>query len=251
MIRKSEIALYLLAMFFFFNTTAQASESARTFLDSTQAYKEGHFDKAVSGFKKLADSGIVNAKLFYNLGNAYLKSGHLGFAMIWYERALKLEPDDPDIKFNYGYAASLTKDEKEDKESPIIQILFFWKYSLSPDLIQWAALSLNLLFWLIIMIRIGLKKKLLTPAGYGLLIFALIFTLTASYTAYQSAYLRHAVILPEKISVRSGFSEDSTELFALHAGTKVRIEKENGEFFRIYYSEGKIGWVKKSDAGVI
>jgi len=31
----------------------------------------------------------------------------------------------------------------------------------------------------------------------------------------------------------------------------VRIEKENGEFFRIYYSEGKIGWVKKSDAGVI
>jgi tetratricopeptide (TPR) repeat protein len=249
--RKSIIALYLFATFFLFNTAVQASESARTFLDSIQAYKEGHFDKAVSGFKKLTDSGIVNAKLFYNLGNAYLKTGNLGLAMIWYERALKLEPDDPDIKFNYGYAASLTKDEKEDKEFPIIRILFFWKYSLSHNIVQWVAVSLNLLFWLIIMIRTVRKKKLLTPLGCGLLIFSLIFTLTACYNAYESAYLRYAVILPEKISVRSGFSEDSTELFALHAGTKVKIEKEKEEFFRIYYSEGKIGWVKKSEAGVI
>jgi tetratricopeptide (TPR) repeat protein len=243
--------LWLFAALFFFNTSAQASETARAFLDGIQSYKEGHFDKAVFEFKKIADSGIVNAKLFYNLGNAYLKAGDLGRAIIWYERALKLDPDDPDIKFNYGYAMSLTKDEKEDKELPIIQILFFWKYSLSPDIVQWAALSLNLLFWLIITIRILLKKKPMFYFGYGLLIFALIFTMTAFYNAYDSAYLRYAVVLPEKISVRSGFSEDSTELFALHAGTKVRVEKEKGEFLRIYYAEGKIGWVKKSEAGVI
>ncbi|MBW1759842.1 MAG: hypothetical protein JRG68_04405 [Deltaproteobacteria bacterium] len=37
----------------------------------------------------------------------------------------------------------------------------------------------------------------------------------------------------------------------LHAGTKVKIEKEKKEFVRIYFSDGKIGWINKREAGVV
>ena len=51
--------------------------------------------------------------------------------------------------------------------------------------------------------------------------------------------------------VRSGLTEDSTELFVLHAGTKVKIGKERNVFYRISFSDTKIGWLKKSEVGII
>jgi uncharacterized protein YgiM (DUF1202 family) len=51
--------------------------------------------------------------------------------------------------------------------------------------------------------------------------------------------------------VRSGLTEDSTELFVLHAGTKVKIGKERNGFYRISFSDTKIGWLKKSEVGII
>jgi len=204
----------------------------------------------VSVFSKIADSGVQNSRLFYNLGNAYLKKGDTGYAVLWYERALKLTPGDPDLKFNYAYALSQTKDEKEDKDLSIFRILFFWNL-LGAKAVQWAAIVLNLIFWLIITTRMILKKKLLRMPLRLLLLVTAVFTLTAVYNYYEAAYLREGIILSPEVSVRSGLTEGSTQLFVLHAGTKVRIEKESSGFFRIYFSEGKIGWIRSSDIGLI
>ena len=111
--------------------TAPATQSARTFMDGTEAYRNGDWPAAIAAFKSLADAGTDSGKLFYNLGNAYLKNDDLGRALLWYERALKRIPDDPDLQFNYNYALTLTKDERGERESPLLRILFFWKYQLS------------------------------------------------------------------------------------------------------------------------
>ena len=60
-----------------------------------------------------------------------------------------------------------------------------------------------------------------------------------------------AIILPEKVSIRSGLNDEATELFTLHAGSKITIEKRLNDHFRIYFSEGKIGWIKQSEVGII
>lgn len=249
--RKSMIPFWVWAVCLLIAADVHSTETARTFLNGIQAYKEGHFDKAVESFEHVVNSGVRHPKIFYNLGNAYLKNNDLGHALLWYERAMKLTPDDPDLKFNYEYAVSLTKDENEDREVPIFRILFFWKYLLSQTSVQYLAVGFNLLFWLTLMTRMVMKKKALNTFAYTLLMISLIFTLTALYNEYETMYLKQAIILPTKVSVRSGFAEDSTELFVLHAGTKVRIGKEQGEFLKIQYSEGKIGWIRRSDAGII
>jgi tetratricopeptide (TPR) repeat protein len=229
----------------------EASETARTFLDGIMVYKEDRFAEAAAAFSKIADDGIKNGKLFYNLGNAYLKNGDIGNAILWYERALKLLPHDPDLKFNYEYAQSLTKDEKGDKELPLVRILFFWKYLLSQAQIQWAATIFNLIFWSLMAVRFIRKQNRFRTLGHLILTLGIIFTLTAVYNDYESAFFKEAVILPARVSIRSGLTDDATELFLLHAGAKVKIDKEKEEYIRISFSEGKIGWIKKSDAGVI
>jgi tetratricopeptide (TPR) repeat protein len=230
---------------------AGADESARNFLDGIKDYKEDRFADAATAFTKIADEGIRNGKLYYNIGNACFKNGDIGHALLWYERALKLLPHDPDLRFNYEYVQSLTRDEKSDKELPLVRILFFWKYLLSRTQIQWAAIILNLIFWSLIAVRMIRRKRAFQTLGHVILTIGLIFVLTAAYNDYEDHFVREAVILPAKASIRSGLTDDATELFVLHAGTKVKIDKEMNGYFRITFSEGKIGWIKQSEAAMI
>ena len=230
---------------------AKATELTRAFLDGVHSYKTEDYETAIVEFSKIVDAGIRNGNLFYNLGNAYLKNGDVGYAMLWYKRALKLTPDDPDLKFNHKYGLTLVKDEREDNRLPILRVVFFWQHLLSATTIQWAAIILNMLFWIILVLQALRKKRILKTLSYVILTLALVFTLTAFYNHYAARYVKEAVIFPDKVAVRSGLADDSTELFALHAGTKVTIEKENKDFYRIYFSEGKIGWLRKSEVGVI
>jgi tetratricopeptide (TPR) repeat protein len=250
--RNGFLSIGCVIIFILLTVPAHADEMTRAFLDGIKHYKENNFAGAISEFSKIADAGVKNSRLFYNLGNAYLRNNDLGHAILWYERALKLAPDDPDLRFNYEYALSQVKDERDDKDISVFRILFFWKHALSAETIRLTAIILNAVFWLAVILRlIQKKKKILRIPAYLILVPAVIFTLTAFYNYYEESHLRQAVILPPEVSVRSGLTDDSTELFILHAGTRVRIEKEKDEFFRIYFSEGKIGWIKKEAAGVI
>jgi tetratricopeptide (TPR) repeat protein len=240
-----------ITILFILMTGAAASELTMAFFDGIKNYKAEEYAKAASAFSGVADAGIKNGKLFYNLGNSYLKNGRLGHAVLWYERALRLIPDDPDLKFNHEYVLSLIKDEADDGNLPIFRVLFFWKHLMSATTIQWTGILLNLFAVLMLTIPVVRKKKKVKTSAYLLLILAVIFILTAFYNFYETAYIKKAVILPEQVSVRSGLTDNSTELFVLHTGTKVKIEKENTAFFRIFFSDGKIGWIKKSDAGII
>ena len=233
------------------NAAAQDMEMTQAFLHGIDQYKAGDFAAAADSFQKIADAGIRNGKLFYNLGNAYLKTGKTGPAILWYERSLQLIPDDPDLRFNYEYALTRLKDDRGEKSVNILRILFFWKYLLSPSVIRITAIALNAMFWCIVLIRLFQRKKVLKTPVMLMLILFLIFSLTAIWNYYESSQIRQAVILPDEVPVRSGLSDSATELFRLHAGTKIQIEREKEDYYRIVFTEDKIGWIRKTDAGVI
>lgn len=250
-IRRTIIPILCLAGILLAFGTARPTEQTRAFLDAAEHYRQNNYRQAIASFLAIADSGLNNGKLFYNLGNAYLKDGQLGPAILWYERALQLTPDDPDLKFNYKYAVSLTKDRLDASAASLWQILFFWNHLLSAQLIRWLAIILNLVFWSLLLLRSLLKKKPLKGPAYILLIALLVFTATAAFNYYHRSYNTAGIILADKAPVRSGLTDQSTELFVLHAGTKVKVNKEKDGFYRIYFSEGKIGWLPKAMVGII
>ncbi len=232
-------------------TVTPASETALTFMNGTEAYRNGDWPAAIAAFESLADDGVDNGMLFYNLGNAYLKNEDLGRALLWYERALTHMPDDPDLRFNYEYALTLTKDERGEKQSPLLRILFFWKYQLAQRTVRWIAVLFNAALWAALSVLAIRKKRLLRPSIVLIAAGTILFTATAVFNYVEATHIRHAVILPNQIAVRSGFTDSATQLFVLHAGTKVCIERESDTHLLIRYTEDKIGWVKRSDAGII
>ncbi len=231
--------------------TAPATQNARTFMDGTEAYRNGDWPAAIAAFESLAEGGMNNGKLFYNLGNAHLKNDDLGRALLWYERALKHIPDDPDLRFNYEYALTLTKDERGEKESPLLRILFFWKYQLRHSSVRWLALFLNATLWIALSVLLVRKKRLLRPTVVLTAAATLVFSATAVFNYVEAVQVQYAVILTEQVSVRSGFTDIDTQLFVLHAGTKVRITRQADTHLLIRYTEDKIGWVKRSEAEII
>jgi tetratricopeptide (TPR) repeat protein len=231
--------------------TAKADEASNLFHIGIKNYNSGEFKAAVSEFSEIVNRGIVNGKLFYDLGNAYLKNNDIGHAILWYQRAFKLIPKDPDLKFNYTVALSRVKDMPPDNRHPILKIIVFWQYLLSRTATQWAAVILNGIFWIVLTLQLFFRKNTFNWVRSMILPVFMIILLTASFNYYDDTYNKQAVIIPPEISVRSGLSDDATELFALHAGSQVHVDKEKDGFLKVRFSKDKIGWIKKTDAQVI
>lgn len=228
-----------------------AEDSASRFFTGVEAYKSGQYETAITHFQDLARSGLTSAGLYYNLASAYLKNGELGSAILWYERALQLSPDDPVLKFNLTYARSLTKDAAQIDDNTLVRIVFFWKYQFSDRTLRMLALAANLIFWTTAAMWYIARRNVLKSVMWSALAAALILMATTAFNAYEKGHSRPAIVLPERIAVRAGLESGATMLFELHAGAKVRILRELKDHCQIRFAEDKMGWVEKSMIGTI
>ena len=227
------------------NAGAAQAGPAADFLKGVAAYEAGNFSEAATAFQKAADAGVVNPKLFYNLGCAYFKTGDLGRAVLWYLRAQKLMPHDPDLGFNLAHALSRVKDEPPPGPGPVLQVALFWKPLLGRNGVKWAAVILFALIWLALAVSVFWPRPALKTAAVTLAAPALILLATALFDFYRDARHEQAVVIPSEIQVKSGLTDDTTTLFLLHAGTKVRIQNQRNGRVLIQYTGDKRGWVPK------
>ncbi len=89
-----------------------ADSAGELFKSAGEAYEKGSYDRAVAEYEKLIADGIAGPSLYYNLGNAYFRLGRRGEAILWYERARRLDPRDKDILHNLDLARSQLQDEE-------------------------------------------------------------------------------------------------------------------------------------------
>ncbi len=101
---KKNIAIILTVILLSGISFSFASEETTTFQQGNEYYQQKHYDKAVETYEKLVQSGYEGTSLYYNLGNAYYRTGKVGYAILYYEKALKLSPGDDDIIHNLNIA---------------------------------------------------------------------------------------------------------------------------------------------------
>ena len=230
--------------------TAENQQSEELFFRANQAYKEGRFQQAVNGYRRLIESGHESGELFYNLGNAYFRLNQLGRAILNYERARLLIPRDADLNFNLG----LARDEMQDAVSEsqdLISTTFFWLESFNLYEVLWGFAILNLAFWTILVARLFLKPEWLFYTFLAVLVFWLITGASFGVKWYQVETDNRAVILPREVNVLAGPDTGDTVLFKLHTGTIVHHERPEGGWSLIRLPDKKRGWVKTEDIGKV
>ena len=67
---------------------------------ANEVYKAGNYDSAKVLYSEIIQNGMVSSELFYNLGNTFYKKGNIPEAILFFERAHRLSPNDEDIKYN-------------------------------------------------------------------------------------------------------------------------------------------------------
>ncbi|MGH9388155.1 MAG: tetratricopeptide repeat protein, partial [Vicinamibacteria bacterium] len=100
---------------------------ADAFRQAEALYQEEHYAEAIENYESIRASGVEDGVLYYNLGNAYFKSGRLGLAIVSYERASNLMPGDEDIRANLAFAGGLVSG---GLETPPLPLLVRWAVDL-------------------------------------------------------------------------------------------------------------------------
>ncbi|MEZ5083610.1 MAG: tetratricopeptide repeat protein [Bacteroidales bacterium] len=89
-----------------------AEEPDSLFFKANRAYANAYYSEAVDNYLMVVDAGYESAGLYFNLGNAYFKLNDFPSAILYYEKAKKLDPNNEDIKFNLGVANSKIVDKR-------------------------------------------------------------------------------------------------------------------------------------------
>ena len=221
------------------------------------AYTEGDFASALQDWEDVRATGLMSKELYYNLGNAYFKTGEMAQSILWYERALKLDPSDADIRHNLEYARSLTQDRIEE-----VPEIFFeqWGHAMCYLLPSntWAVLCLVFLAAAVAMALLFLlgstagRRRVGFFVGIACLLLAFLGWDFAQWQRQEALAQDRAIVMRPVSSVKSSPSAESAkDLFILHEGTRVKILDNVGSYSNIELGDGRQGWIPSADIEVI
>ena len=230
---------------------AQLDEDS-LFLNANELYQQGQYEPALEAYNAAILGGFESADLYYNMGNAAYRSNSIGHAILYYEKALKLEPAHEDAIHNLDFVSRYRLDTFEEVPNLFIGEWISWFVQLCPEQ-TWSILAL--IFFIIVLAglliflfarQIGLKK-----AGF----ISGMVTLVLFLITFSSARARHrdivnpdaGIILAPSVVVRSSPSTSGTELFILHEGTKIQINEEVSGWQNIKVIDGREGWITARD----
>lgn len=220
------------------------------FVTANQLYQDGDYSEAVESYLNLVAAGVENPAVYYNLGNAYFKTNQLGMAVAMYNRALKLDPRNEDIRANLEFARRFTVDRIDPgAENPIWR----WYKSLVMTYTtnEWTMLSsiLYVIVILILMYMIWTRDRRLLTKGImwtAAVVMVICLTCTAVNVQFCCYSPRGTIVVPE-VSVKAGPGDDFGEQFLAHEGLTFEIlRQESGWYLGVFDNRLK-GWIKVSD----
>lgn len=217
-----------------------------TFNQACTAFSKGDYPAAIQGFEQLVAGDVVEPPVFYNLGNAYYRSGRLGPAIANYERALHLDPDFDNAKENLAKAVRETKHHLARPGTPPDWklSLFFWHYDTARQTTYRMAMLLWWVFWIVLGVRFWKPLPYLRRVAAVLAVLAVAFGVSAWYKAHPG---ETAVALGERVAAHYGTDDSETVRFELAEGDRVAVDKHSNGWTRVTTMSGERGWVHDSD----
>jgi Tetratricopeptide repeat len=234
---------WTLAIFFCLVFTIASSAIAQTNADFTKAnqeYAQGHFKEAISGYEALVRAGQWSANLFYDLGNAYFRTGDFGRAILNYERALALERHHPEATANLQIARD---------EARALELQQSWpeRYLQFASVNQYC-IAAAIAFWLAVFAIVMLIFSRRRSATF---IVALILCLLVGAGAIYAVYALEggpsgdalAIVTGKDVQARLATADTANSVLALPPGSEVKILSTRGDWIYAALPNTLRGWI--------
>ncbi|MFQ6604224.1 MAG: tetratricopeptide repeat protein [Fidelibacterota bacterium] len=237
---------YLSFIFILTVLTAQSTLDA-TFQDANALMQQERYEESAAKYERILSQGFEHADLYYNLGNAYYRSGQNGLAIWAYEKARQLNPRDDDISYNLSIAQTQVRDRIDMPETLFVVEWYRWLKS-GFTLKQWIWIGLGGFLLSAFLFNLGSFLHLTVLRNQivlAVVFIALISHMIALDKYWEFSDTREAIITDMEIFAYSAPFERSDDiLFKIHEGVKVEIIQSQPEWSEIILLDGKKGWIR-------
>lgn len=238
---------FRVVVFLFFAVSAASlfAQPDTEFAKANQEYAQSHFKEAISAYETLVRAGQWNASLFYDLGNAYFRTGDFGRAILNYERALALERNHPEASANLLIARDEAHALELQKSVPQRYLEFAG--------VNHYSIAAAIAFWLGIFVAVILifaRRKSAT------MIFALILCLLIGAGAIYAAFVLErggngsalAIVTGRNVQARLATADTANSVLALPSGSEIKILSTRGDWIYAALPNDLRGWIPTKDA---
>lgn len=215
---------------------------------ATKYYVQGLYRQSLEGYEAVMQQGFESAELYYNAGNAAYKINEFALAIWYYEKSLKLNPNDEDAIYNLGLVNSRIPDKIESvPEMFLIRWLKDFRKICSPN--QWSIgvigffIAALLFFGFYFLSRNMRLRKVGFWIGATMLLFSAIAFFSARTETNNLLKDKSAIVFASSVTIKSSPTEGSTDIFVLHEGSKVYILENIDNWYKIKIANGSVGWL--------
>ena len=244
---KKQILCITAVFIFAVSVISHAGEAEDLFSEGNRAYVEGNYETALSSYRQVMEIEGISASLLYNMANGYYHMKDPGNAVLYYERALYLNPDNTDIRANLRMARKdfgLVEREAGQWER------FFHFFSLNGW--TWMASGALAVFSLIFLLRgiaPGLRmNRLLKVASGGALC---LFVLSGTGVGVQYEKIDCGVVTEKNAGLLVSPFDASSKSSAIKDGKVVRITGSYKDYLLVEETTGETGWIAKKSVKTV
>jgi tetratricopeptide (TPR) repeat protein len=241
----SRSAVAIVFCFVFVVASVGIAQPDTDFTKANQEYAQGNFKEAISGYETLLRAGQRSATLFYDLGNAYFRTGDFGHAILNYERALALERHHPEATANLQIA----RDEARSLELQQSRPERYLQFASVNQFCIAAAIAFWLAVFAVVMLLFARRRSATLIVT---LIFCLLISAVSSYAVYTlergtdgSAL---AIITGKDVQARLATADTANSILALPPGSEVKILSTRGDWIYAALPNNLRGWIPAKDA---
>jgi len=229
--------------------------------EADSAYNSLAYARALELYTAVRDSLGTSSDLYYNIGNTYYRLGDLGHAVLWYERALQLDPTNADALTNLEFVNTRIADKPVDDRSLLSRGYDNITASAHPDTWAWvsfALFTLTVLAFIGYLVTTGVFVRKTCFFGGGVLLLLTACSLALAFTgASRSTNHDKAIIISPSAQLSTApraASDADSQAFLLHEGTKVEIvdsvipaDRKTDSWYEVKVAGNARAWINGKD----
>ena len=215
------------------------------FEGANKLYEEGKFAEAASEYQKVLQSGQTSVALWFNLGNAFFKSGQIGRALAAYRTGEQLDPRDPDLRANLQFA-------RNQVQGPTLPPGRWQRWLGRLTLNEWTLLAAAAVWLVLILLAVlqwrprlkgALRAYIIPLAGMAVLLCTCVIA-----ALRQSRFTRVAIVTARDVAAHNGPFAESATAFTVHDGAELQVLDQKDDWLQVTAGPHRIGWLRRDQA---